>query len=291
MTDCCELLIAEHRRAEELVGRLGALLQAAQAEGVLTLGDLPQIQTLYEELETDLHRHYALEEKALFPVVSQYRTMMLMEVEHEDLLKLQSTFAEQLWRVASLLEEDALPADSEAFNRLIQQFEAYKTRLLAHMVEEERGIFPLANERLEPEEKLKVLRLTNELIEARNSAAYDLLRPIPAFILKKANLTESSQRPMDYQTLFEREHSSVQTLRLHAGQKQAFHWAGQIQVYVVLMGTLRFEAETETGKTGQSLGVGDTLTVDSRLLFSLSATTEALLLVFKVWPHPHYTKA
>jgi hemerythrin-like domain-containing protein len=290
MTDCCELLIAEHRRTETLLGDLETRLRQL---GGLHLGDTPndsdwaEVQALYETLTRDLHRHYALEEKALFPVLSQYRTMMLMEVEHEDLLVLQQAFADHL----AQLSVGQAERSADALDLLFQRFEAFRTRLLAHIVEEERGIFPLANERLEPEEKLKVLRLTNELVDAKNPSAYDLIRPEPGFILKKVNLSAPATRPMDYQTLFEREHNSIQTLRLQAGQQQAFHWAGQTQVLVVLQGELRFEAQCADGKKTQMLGVGDTLTIDSRLLFSLSSVTEALLMLYKVWPHPHYTKS
>ncbi|HWV46070.1 MAG TPA: hemerythrin domain-containing protein [Nitrospira sp.] len=294
-------MIAEHRRAEELVGRLDVLLNRLVSHWDPAGPELAEVQAVYAMLAQDLHRHYALEEKALFPVLSQYRTMMLMEVEHDDLLALQQAFEDQLERFPlgqTATQAQAQEQTVEALETLRQRFEAYKTRLLAHMVEEERGIFPLANERLEPEEKLKVLRLTNELNESKRPAAYDLIRPEPGFILKKANLSASSNKPMDYQTLFEREHSVIQTLRLHAGQKQAFHWAGQTQVMVVLLGELKFEARCGIGQTdgndeikAQALSVGDTVTLDSRLVFSLSAMTEALLMVFKLWPHPHYTKS
>jgi hemerythrin-like domain-containing protein len=281
MSDCCELLIAEHRRAEALLGDLDALLRQMVASGNLTRPELPEIQGAYAVLAQALHRHYALEEKALFPMLSQYRTMMLMEVEHEDLLSLQDDFAKHLGRITQ--GEPEYLAESPL---LLSRFEAYKKRLFAHIVEEERGIFPLANQCLEPEEKLKVLRLTQALVEADDPRLYDLVRKTPSFILQKAKPPEPSYKPMDYQTLFEQDHNLVQTLRLQAGQKQARHWAGQTQFILVLSGELAFESDGVV----HNLGAGDTLTLDSRLLFSLAAVTEVLLLLFKVWPHPHYAK-
>ena len=286
MTDCCELLIAEHRRAEGLLQRMEQLLRPDRPDRALPESELSELQSLYATLAADLRRHYAIEEKALFPVLSQYRTMMLMEAEHDDLLDLQHSFAQ---RLDLLLSGQVLLPDEEM--SLVQRFDGFKTRLLAHIVEEERGIFPLANQRLEPEEKMKFLRLTNELIEAGDATHYDLMRPQPSFTLKRANLTSDAKRPMAYETLFEREHSTVQTLRLQAGQKQSLHWAGQTQVLVVFQGELRFEYLQTEGVKVLSLGMGDALTVDSRLLFSLSAITDALLVVFKVWPHPHYAKS
>lgn len=285
MTDCCELLIAEHRRVEDLLQRLEQLLRPGLAEPNLPESRLLEANALYAAMAEDLQRHYAIEEKALFPVLSQYRTMILMEAEHDDLLGLQQAFAYQLALVSG---ETCQP---EELLSLLQRFDAFKTRLLAHIVEEERGIFPLANERLEPEEKMKVLRLTNALVDAEDPSAYDLCRPEPGFTLKRANLSGQAQRPMEYETLFEREHHIIQTLRLQAGQKQAMHWAGQAQVMVVLLGELRFECLQAEGLQTVSLGMGDTLTLDSRLLFSLSASTDAVLMMFKVWPHPHYAKS
>lgn len=281
MTDCCELLIAEHRRAEEVMERLGALLHQMVATGDPTRPALPDIKAIYQTLAEDLQRHYALEEKALFPVLSQYRSMMLMEVEHEDLLVLQDAFAEHLMRVTQ--GEPEYLTDSR---QLLAKFQAYKDRLFAHILEEERGIFPLASDRLEPEEKLKVLRLINDLVEMNDPKIYALTHPKPGFTMKKVKPSGAFRKPMEYETLFEREHNVVQTLRLQAGQQQALHWAGQTQFILVLSGELMFKTD---GKT-HILSPGDTLELDSRLLFALSALTEALMVVVKVWPHPHYTK-
>jgi hemerythrin-like domain-containing protein/quercetin dioxygenase-like cupin family protein len=281
MTDCCELLIAEHRRAEALLARLDTGLRQMVERGDPAWPALPEMQALYQTLASDLQRHYAIEEQALFPVLSQYRSMMLMEVEHEDLLVLQDAFAQHLSGL-----KPGEPNERAEPLLLLKKFQAYQDRLLAHIVEEERGIFPFANQTLEPEEKLKVLRLTHALVEATDPKVYDLVRLKAGFVLKKAKASASAPKPMAYDTLFEREHNVVQTLRLQAGQKQALHWAGQTQFILVLSGELRFE----TQGTMHEVGPGDTLEIDSRLFFALSALTEVLMLVVKVWPHPHYTK-
>ena len=282
--NCCELLIAEHRRTEELMEHLDGLLRQMVVSGDPTRPTLPEIKTIYQTIADDLHRHYALEEKALFQLLSQYRTMMLMEVEHDDLLTLQNTFAQHLAQVTQGQPEYSAKSDV-----LLSRFQAFRDRLFAHILEEERGIFPLAEQVLEPEEKLKVLRLINTLVEAENPKVYDILRRVPGFSVQKAQLPEPGQklsRPMDYQTLFSQDHSLVQTLRLQAGQQQSPHWAGQTQFFIVLEGEVRFE----TNGSVHFLGTGDTLLAESRLLFALSAITDSLLLMVKVWPHPHYTK-
>src|SRR5690606_20639613 len=111
-------------------------------------------------------------------------------------------------------------------------------------------------------------------------------RSQPGFILQKAQLFQPFSKPMQYQTLYNREHTQVQSLFLKAGQKQAIHWAGQHQCLLLLTGEVAFES----GDAILSLVPGDVLTLDARLPFSLFAIADARLIVLKVWPHPHYTK-
>ncbi len=295
--NCCELLIEEHRRTEALLERLETLLLEMAAVESVELNRVLEAQALYQTLADDLQRHYALEEKALFPVLSQYRSMMLMAVEHEDLLQLQSEFAEGLMH----FNPERLMAQVDMVS-VVRRFQTFKARLQGHILEEERGVFPLANASLELEEKVKVLRLLTELVETTEPEAYQLVRPLPGYRIQRAQSSKTALEtypPMLYQTLFEQGHSQVQTLRLQAGQKQALHWAGQTQFILVLSGTLGFQVGTLTG--GQTvaseegiterLEPGDTLTLDSRLVYALSAETEVLMILVKVWPHPHYTKA
>ena len=292
--NCCELLIEEHRRTEEMLERLEASLLEILTGESPTAQTLQEAQAQYQSLAHDLQRHYALEEKALFPVLSQYRSMMLMAVEHDDLLELQSAFAEHLMYL-----NPAQPQVLADLEPLMPRFQAFKSRLLGHILEEERGVFPLANATLEPEEKVKVLRLLTELVETTEPEAYQLARPQPGYVLQRAKPPVAHHPPMAYHTLFAQGHSQVQTLRLQAGQKQALHWAGQTQFILVLSGELGFQTGRLLG--GQTvaaednvierLGPGDTLTLDSRLVYALSAHTEVLMILVKVWPVPHYTKA
>lgn len=281
MTSCCELLIAEHRRTEDLLQRLEVLLrrivlpQAGEATNWLA------VRKAYQVLAKDLHRHFVLEEQALFAVLNQYRTMILMEVEHDDLLTLQNQFAS---RLAGITEDGPLPeAETEA---LLASFEAFKERLCGHIREEERGVFPLAEEKLEPEEKRRVLRRYAELLDAPEPSALNLVRPAPGFQITNTELFNGSDKPMAYQTLYEREHSSLQHVRIQAGQKQALHWAGQHQHVVVLSGQVVFETVQEA----HTLVSGDAVTIDSRLVYAFSAVKDTQLLVFRTWPHPHYCK-
>lgn len=281
MVDCCELLIAEHRRTEELVQRLETLLSQAVAPQGENGATWLAVQKAYQALAQDLHRHFVLEEQALFSVLNPYRTMILMEVEHDDLLTLQAEFASHL---AGITEDGALP-NTQA-DALLKSFGAFKERLYGHILEEERGIFPLAEEKLETEEKLKVIRLYTELLETAENRMLTLTRPAPGFQIKTTELFTPFDKPMTYQTLYEREHTSLQHIRIQAGQKQSPHWMGQHQHIIVLSGQVVFETLQES----HTLVSGDAVTIDSRLVFSFAAVKDTQLLVFKTWPHPHYSK-
>lgn len=267
--DCIAQLLTQHRETESHLLRLSALVEAAQWQGALAC---------FQSLKRELLRHYALEEQALFALLSQYRTMMLMEVEHDDLLLLQTQF------------EEALNLSAEKNDRhpeLIERLIRFEKRLGEHIVEEERGIFPLAGQWLTPEERLRADHVFQNMQESFTQQEPLLLRPQPAFEIAATDLCSPLDRPIAYQTVFEREHASIQHLWLAAGQKLSPHWAGQHQCLIVISGQVLFETASGT----ETLHPGMRAIADSRLYVSLQAETDSHLLIFKVWPHPHYTKA
>lgn len=277
MSSCVELLIAEHRDTERLLTTIESnLLRLGEAQtGSSALWEA--VSADYQTLADDLYRHFMLEERALFSLLSQYRSMMLMEVEHDDLLNLQQAFETSL--KASVISTVPEP-------KLLPAFEAFKIRLQGHMLEEERGIFPLAEMWLEPEERLRALRVYQELRASFEGQPVSLRRGIPGFQIRETNLYQPAEKLLSYETLYEREHASVRHIRIKAGARQALHWAGQHQCMILVSGSV--ELETETGTT--SIHEGQSITIDSRLYFALKANTDAHVLVFAVWPHPHYTK-
>jgi hemerythrin-like domain-containing protein len=276
MLNCCDLLITEHRQTEVLLAALETKVNQAGANGLDAAGWY-SLEDDYALLAKDLNRHFLVEELAVFDLLSQYRSMMLMTVEHDDLLTLQHTFA---------LELSQSVQGQKHTNSLLLAFNAFKTRLLAHIIEEERGIFPLANAKLEPEEQQKALRIYQALHRTEDSSLPKLPRAVPGYEIRPSNLFESVEKPLGYESLYEREHASVQHLQIQAGMKQAFHWVGQHQCMVLISGEVALELANEV----IPLIPGQTISIDSRLYYALRASTDAHLLVFKVWPHPHYVK-
>ncbi len=240
--------------------------------------DWASLSSFYAGWAADLYRHFVLEEEALFSLLSQYRSMMLMTVEHDDLCTLQATFEAALSH--SVTAKTAHP-------ELMSRFQAFQTRLQAHIIEEERGIFPLAESSLLPEEQHLALRRFQEMLgQSSQGAVLGLSRPEPTFQVMETALFDSVEKPLSYETLYEREHASVQHIRMQAGMRQALHWVGPHQCLFLLSGSVTLE----THQAQMGLSPGQCVTLDSQLYFALHAQTDAHLLNFKVWPHPHYTK-
>jgi hemerythrin-like domain-containing protein/quercetin dioxygenase-like cupin family protein len=268
MMDWHASLTTDHRETERLLARLQALLEA---------GDWNAASLVYQQLAADLLRHYALEEQALFPVLSQYRSMILLTVEHDDLLALQQAFADEL--AASVAHQAPSP-------RLFESLIAFQEQLAGHILEEDRQIIPLAEEVMDPEEKLKVKRLFSELSATFKTRQPVLLRPQPGFSVSQTGIGQPLEKPVAYHTLYEREHTSIQHVQLQQGQTLARHWAAQHQYLLVLSGAVEFRTDRKTCM----LEPGMAVTIDSRLPFSLAALSDSHLLCFKAWPRPHLTK-
>ncbi|WP_373531334.1 hemerythrin domain-containing protein [Vampirovibrio sp.] len=278
MMNCCDRLIAEHRETEVLLAALEAKINQACDGAGLDASGWRLLEANYLLLAQDLRRHFLVEELALFALLSPYRTMMLMEVEHDDLLTLQQAFATEL---RQSVEAQALTA------QLSLSFSAFKTRLLAHIIEEERGIFPLANASLEAEEQQKALRVYETLHCTDYAALPSLPRRVPGYEVRQTELFEPILKPLSYETCYEREHAAVQHLRIQSGMQQASHWVGQHQCMVLISGAVTLTVENEA----IPMTPGQMVSIDSRRYYALRADSDAHLLVFKVWPHPHYVKA
>lgn len=270
MSTCCHRLEADHRQTRaELEALQGLLTRHAPFE---------EIDGVYQRFRRSLIHHLAAEEHGLFPVLSQYRPMVLMEVEHDDLQGLLGDF------------ETALTGWPDGSEKIMAAFQALSERLHAHMIEEESGIFPLAEEVLEPEEKALVSRKLEEVAHLLEHPIWGegiLSRATPTFRTSSLPLSEPLSRPVQYQALFEAEHTMVQSIALQAGAALKPHWSAQHQYLILLAGQARLQPQ---GGEDQVLRAGETVTLEPRLMYGLVAETECRLLVVKVWPRPYFVR-
>lgn len=261
-----QVLRTDHRQTECLLEEMNDLVSGEM--------EINRFANIFSELQRLLKQHYYCEEHGLFPVLNQYRTMMLMEVEHDHLLQLEQ-------KLQSAIKQ----RDKDAVALL---FHEWQERLRAHIEEEENGVFPLAEKCLEPEEKALVARKLQELFAdctAHPEGTFALPRPDPTFLLKQSHLFEEPSKPIVYNKLFELDHASLHHLYLGANQQLKEHMSGEAQYLVVVSGCIRFVSQG----MGESLTAGQQVAIEPRLKFSLQAVEDSHLVLMKVWPRPHFT--
>jgi hemerythrin-like domain-containing protein/quercetin dioxygenase-like cupin family protein len=260
-------LLEEHDHTQKTLETLDHLIQAQE--------DYQTSYTLFKQLALDLKLHFACEENALFPVLNLYRSMILLEVEHDNLLN-----------SMALLEQAFQGSQVE----LQKAFGAFQDQLLAHIHEENNGIFPFAESVLEPEEKALIHRkfkALQEKLRTNPALAQKLLeRPHPHYSSGHIPLGGTLEKPIRYQKLFEADHASMHLIALQSGKSLKQHWAPEHQCFVVLSGSVLFK----TLEAEQVFSEGDQIVLEPRLKFSLSAKTDSRLLLMKVWPHPHFIR-
>ncbi len=268
-----ELLLEGHRQTEQLLSRLREVLDNMR-DDVSSVTRPESLPDLFQALKQDLLLHFACEEHGLLAVLTPYRSMVLMHEEHD-----------QLWDMLEAVETamNSSGDATDAFNNLDEA-------LRSHILEEETGVFQYADQVLEPEEKALVARKSKEFYERVQSepglAEFILKRPEPHFDVNVTSLFQMPDRPIHYQTLFEREHTTVQRVSLKAGKSLSRHWAAQYQFIVVLSGQVRFISDTET----VCLEPGMSIQMDPHLYFAFEAQEDTQLLLFKVWPRPHFLR-
>ncbi len=268
---CCALLYQAHRVTEGLMTQMdSALVDPIEPT---------QVKTLASTLALDLARHFYCEEHGLFPVLSLYRTMVLMHVEHEGLVDTQDAFLKAV-------SSEPFPA----LETLYPLWVAWRDRLKAHILEEEQGVFSLAQSVLEPEEKALVARKLQELT-VYTQALEDLsvllsASKTPEYRLQDKALWETATRPVVYEPLFQQDYAGLYHIYLAAGKALKPHWTAEAQCFIVVSGQVLFESPTHQ----ETLMPGMVLEVEPRLKLSFQAVKDSHLIAMKLWPKPHFIR-
>lgn len=271
-----DLLRRDHRDCDALLAQMRERLD----------GDTPGDSAAFEAFAADfarlrqtLQQHYLREEYGLFPLLHQYRTMVLLQVEHDDITEHENALEAALSAGA---EHRVIGAETRAC------FQRFCDRLQAHVREEETGVFMLAESVLEPEEKALAARKYQEIAEAVNTCGEPpvLERPQPVMQVHPDSVFDASERPIVYATVFQEEQASVQRLWLAAGAALTRHWSAQHQYMVLLRGAVTLTTDHDT----TALTPGQSVSVSPRFAFSLAASEDSCLMVTKVWPRPHFRR-
>ena len=89
----CESLIREHRQMETMLSQLEQSLSGLSHQGA---DPVNAMRAVMAQVVPEMNTHFACEEQVLFPAVSPYHPMVLMEVEHEELMALRQQLLDLL---------------------------------------------------------------------------------------------------------------------------------------------------------------------------------------------------
>lgn len=160
--EVCESLIREHRAMEVLLEQLEYGLQNIACDSPASK---KAVLTTMLRIEPEMNTHFACEEQALFPGVSPYHPMGLMEVEHVELLALRDSL------LALLRQQELSAADVSRVQEIGNQF---ISEMLDHIGREDAGIFPTCEQALSDDEKQVIIaemdRIREEATASSSSA-------------------------------------------------------------------------------------------------------------------------
>jgi len=260
----CASLLQEHRQMEALLAKLEQELSCLNHD---RLESLDAIRFLMTQIEPEMNTHFACEEKALFPAVSPYHPMVLMEAEHEELVTLRETFLE-------LLGQPSL--DAETINKLQAVGARFTSDMLDHIGREDAGIFPACESALSDYEKQAVLEGMMQIrAEAKQVPTAPISRPERSFEAFQVDLNSPVQRPVFSERLSGTECLEIKHLTIRAGQSIPAHWSPKQGTLICLSGQARFSSNGLENE----LKPGTTVVMTPQLLHAIQAETDCHLLL------------
>lgn len=254
----CDSLTVEHRQMEKL---LEALEQALQNENISS------VRSLMRWIEPEMNTHFACEELALFPAVSPYHPMVLMEVEHEELMALRDSILE-------IIQQESINA--EDWRRLKESGDRFIQEMLDHIGREDAGIFPTCERALSDDEKKTVIAEMDRLrAEAKKKPIPPCPKPERTFQVLEVKLNEAPSRSIFSEKLLETDGKEIKHLTIRAGDTLPGHWSPKQITLICLQGTGLFKA------SGQEVPLepGKIVLISPQLLHGVQAETNCHLLL------------
>lgn len=261
--EVCASLIEEHRQMETLLGKL----KQALAELDSTQG-LNAVKALMGEIEPEMNTHFACEEKVLFPAVTPYHPMVLMEVEHEELIALR----DELLALLSNNNEEQTLEKADTLQKTGNHFIDY---MLDHIGREDAGIFPMCERALSNDEKEAVIAgMTDIRKQAAQTPTPSITRPERTFQSYQLDLSSEPQRELFSKQIFEDATLKVKQITIQAGKSMAAYWTPKQAIIICMRGEGTFMANDEE----LALVPGTIVKMSPQLRHGVSAKTDCDLL-------------
>lgn len=263
--EACASLIREHREMEKLLETFGQTLAGLNPEA--TNNNLTPVRDAMAEITPEMNTHFACEEQVLFRIVSPYHPMVLMEVEHEELMAMREGILE-------LLDLDT--PNAEQIAQLQEIGHRFINEMYDHIGREDVGIFPTCERALSDDEKRDVIEGMDEIRrQARVEATPVTERAEKTFEYHPLDLTSPPQRALMSQRLFENNGSEAKHITIRGGEALSSHWTPKQGVLICLQGEGVFTANEQE----KPLVPGTVITMSPQLLHGVTAKTNCHLLL------------
>ncbi len=262
--EVCESLLREHRQMEALLAELEQVVTGLNNS---VPEELEGIRAIMTKIEPEMNTHFACEEQVLFPAVSPYHPMVLMEAEHEELIELRQDFLMLLGQPSP---------DAEGLAKLQAIGARFISDMLDHIGREDAGIFPTCERALSDNEKQAVIDgMAHLRAQAEKLPTPMISRPERSFEALQVDLISPAQRAVFSERLLDTNDLEIKHLVIQAGQSIPAHWAPKQGTLICLSGTGHFNANALECE----LKPGTTVVMTPRLLHSIQAETDCHLLM------------
>ncbi len=264
--EACASLIREHREMEKMLEAFGQTLAGLNPDAAAN-NNLASVRAAMAEITPEMNTHFACEEQVLFRIVSPYHPMVLMEVEHEELMAMREGILE-------LLDLDALNA--EQITQLQEIGNRFISEMYDHIGREDVGIFPTCERALSDDEKRDVIDGMDEIRrQAKTEATPTPVPPEKTFEYHALDLTSAPQRAIMSQRLFENNGTEAKHITIRGGDALASHWSPKEGILICLQGEGVFTANEQE----KPLTPGTVITMSPQLLHGITAKADCHLLL------------
>lgn len=260
----CESLLAEHRFMETLLLSLESQIKQMAVTTNIKSTDLENIQDLLDTINHELTVHFACEEQALFPAVTPYHPMVLMEVEHEEIVALWDTLLKQF--------------KARQFGEFQDTGKEFVDYLQGHIGREDAGIFPACEQSLSEDEKQQVIIKMDQIREkSKTEIIPAIVRPEKTYKPITMDLTTVSDKPLIIKLLAETPNRQIKHLSIRANESLPSHWSPKELFVFCVSGQAVFTTQPDGHAVDLLPGSG--VLLDPQLSHAIQAKTDCHFLM------------
>jgi hemerythrin-like domain-containing protein len=259
-------LVSDHHDMIQLMDRLLLSLQdICQQQASQSLNEA---RALAEELVQRMNVHAACEDQVIFPALSKYHPIPILEIEHEEVLL-------QRAAVVTGILNYTFPEDCN--EKLLNQAAAFVDLVKRHFAKEEKAVFPLLERSLSSSEKHQVMARMEDILAKSRVIPIESSGPISKIYLQfRFPMDEPVTHHLHTDALLETPNFQLKGWELQAGASLATHWTPMKAMILLVAGKAQWIGPDSTVE----LSAGDGIYMDAKLSHSLKAHTDCRFLLF-----------